>query len=144
MTYGIFGTYLLNGRFNDFGNLPAIPKDYTLFKVDSDEDVNAILNIMKIKNHEIDIEYPKESLENTITLGGCHYEDECFLVSLLFTTIFDYWTEKREVEYSSNPTLLASFDCLLMDMWCWIREEITTEELKITALNFYENVMKFN
>ena len=107
MKYGVFGTYLLSSRLQDFGELPAIPHDYTLWAVNNDKDVNSVLNMMQIRNAEIDIEYPEESSGKVITLGACPYEDECFLVSLWFTTIFDYWFGLKEVKYISNSELDA-------------------------------------
>lgn len=144
MTYGIFGTYLLNGRLEDFGNLPQIPKDYTLFEVNNDKDVNSVLNMMQIRNAEIDFEYPDESSGKVMTLGACPYEDECFLVALWFTTIFDYWVGKKEIEYISDSKLLSSFYWLQMKMWAWVKEEVTTEELKEESLKFYNDVMEYH
>ena len=144
MKYGIFGTYLLNAQLESCRKLPYIPHDYTLWTVNSERDIDNILNIMRIRNSEIDMKYPDESSGKVITLGSCPYEDECFFVSLWFTTIFDYWFGQKEVKYISNPELDVSFDDLHMNVWCWIRDEISTEELKEIALRFYNDVMKYN
>lgn len=144
MKYGIFGTYLLNVQLESFGELPPIPHDYTLWEVNNDKDVNSVLNMMQIRNAEIDMEYPEESSGNVINLRSCPYEDECFLVSLWFTTIFDYWFGLKEVKYISNSELDASFDHFHMCVWCWVREEISTKELKEEGKKFYNIVMKYN
>lgn len=144
MEYGIFGTYLLNNQAITFGGLPQPPSDYILFAVNNDIDVNSVLNMMKIRNAEIDVEYPKESSGEIITLGSSPYDNECFFVSLWFTTIFDYWFGFKEIKYISNAELDASFDYFHMCMWRWIREEMSTEELKETGMEFYNTVMKYN
>jgi hypothetical protein len=144
MKYGIFGTYLLNAELESFRGLPPVPHGYTLFEVKNDKDVNSVLNMMKIRNAEIDMEYPDESLGNVVHLDINPYECECFLVSLWFTNIFDYWFGFKEVKYISNAELNASFDHFHMCMWCWIKEEITTDELKEEGRKFYNKVMKYN
>ena len=144
MKYGIFGTYLLHVQLESFGELPPITHDYTLWAVNNDKDVNSVLNMMQIRNAEIDMEYPEESSGNVINLGPCPYEDECFLVSLWFTTIFDYWFGLKKVKYISNSELDASFDHFHMCIWCWIREEMSTKELKEEGKKFYNTVMKYN
>ena len=144
MKYGIFGTYLLNVQLESFGELPPIPHDYTLWAVNNDKDVNSVLNMMQVRNAEIDMEYPEESSGNVINLDSCPYEDECFLVSLWFTTILDYWFGLKEVKYISNSELDASFDHFHMCVWCWVREEMSTKELKEEGKKFYNTVMKYN
>lgn len=142
MTYGIFGTYLLNTEFQTFGTLPAIPYGYTLWDIKSDKDIDNVLNIMKIRNTEIDMKYPEESSGKAITLGDSSYDDECFLVILWFTDIFDYWFGKKNVKYISNPHMDAYFDDLCMNVWKWIRGEIITNTLKRISLSFYKEAIK--
>jgi len=142
MTYGIFGNYLLNMEMHSFRGLPPISPDYTLWNVKSDKDINSVLNMMKIRNAEIDMEYPEESSGTLITLEGSAYDDECFFVMLWFTNIFDYWFGKRDVEYVSNPHMDACFDDLCMNIWNWIRGEISTNKLKSISQNFYKEAIK--
>lgn len=142
MTYGIFGNYLLNMEMHSFRGLPPIPHGYTLWDVKSDKDINSVLNIMKIRNAEIDMKYPEESSGTLITLGGSAYDDECFFVMLWFNNIFDYWFGKREVKYVSNPHMDACFDDLCMNIWNWIRGEISTNKLKSISQNFYKEAIK--
>ena len=47
MKYGVFGTYLLSSRLQDFGELPAIPHDYTLWAVNNDKDVKIVTDFIK-------------------------------------------------------------------------------------------------
>lgn len=79
MSYGIFGTYVLNMEMQSIRGLPHIPHGYTLLAVNSDKDVNSVLKMMQIRNAEIDMEYPEESSGKIITLEGSSYDDECFL-----------------------------------------------------------------
>ena len=146
MTYGMFGIYLLNSEMESFRGrlrgLPPIPYGYTLWEIKDDKDVNIVLNIMKRRNEEINMEYPEESSGNVVTLEGSEYNDECFLVILRFTTIFDYWFGKKEVKYVSTPHMNASFDNLCMNIWNWIRDEISTNKLKSIAKSFYKEAIK--
>ena len=146
MAYGIFGTYLLNSELQSISGmvrgLPPIPHDYTLWEVKNDNDVNTVLKMMKMRNNEIDMKYPEESSGNIITLEGSEYDDECFLVILWFTIIFDYWCGKKIVEYVLNPHMNACFDDLCMNIWNWIRGEISTNKLKSISKKFYKEVIK--
>lgn len=145
MTYGIYGTYLLNRQLEMYGTLPDIPHGYSLFQVTCKEDIKNIRNMMSFRNAEIDAKYPEESSGKVAHLGSCPYDDECFLVALWFTTIFDYWFGKNnKYEYFFTMELESSFDILQMSIWEWIRDEISTKKLKEYALDFYNKVMKYN
>lgn len=118
--YGIFGNYLLNTEMRSISGmvrgLPPISHGYTLWQVNNDKDVNNVLNMMRIRNAEIDMKYPEESSGEVITLEGSSYDDECFLVMLWFTNIFDYWFGKKQVKYITNPSMDTCFDDLLMNI----------------------------
>lgn len=143
MTYGIFGHYLLNMAMKSIRGLPPIPRGYTLCKVNSDTDVNIVLNLMRIRSTEIDIKYPEESSGNKIIIEGSAYDDECFFVMLWFTNIFDYWFGKKQVKYISTPSMDACFDDLCMNIWRWIKNEISTNELKNITEKFYREAIKY-
>ena len=85
-TYGIFGNYLLNTEMRSISGmvrgLPPITRGYRLWNVNSDNDVSNVLNMMKIRNSEIDMKYPEESSGEVVTLEGSSYDNECFLVIL--------------------------------------------------------------
>lgn len=99
--------------------------------------------MMRIRNAEIDMKYPEESSGEVITLEGSSYDDECFLVMLWFTNIFDYWFGKKQVKYITNPSMDACFDDLLMNIWNWVRNEISTKTLKNIAKDFYNKAIKY-
>ena len=54
------------------------------------------------------------------------------------------WWKRRFVKYISNSELDASFDHFHMCVWCWVREEMSTKELKEEGKKFYNTVMKYN
>lgn len=139
--YGIFGTYLIGTELCTLRDLPSIPEGYTFYKVDCDKDVEKVKNIMKIKNKRIDELYP--NAENEIHLSLDDYESRCFLTALLFENIFNYWCGKdigTKYEFD-NKVKLSKFDIFAIKLWDWIRDEISTNELKNSALNFKKAVM---
>lgn len=136
-TRGIFANYLFMNEMVSCGDLPDIPKDYTLYKVNNDKDVESVLNMMRIRNCEIDMEYPEEVSGELVHIGKCDYEDECFFVMLWFSTVYDYWVGKTILkEIKINDELGFAFDCLGMQIWRWIRNEITTKKLKKECKKF--------
>ena len=139
--YGIFGTYLIGTELNTLGDLPSIPDGYMFYKIDCDEDVETVKNMMKIKNEEIDKLYP--NAEDEIHLSLDDYESRCFLTVLLFENVFNYWCGKNtRIKYDfDNKAKLSKFDIFGMELWSWIRDEISTDELKNSALNFKKVVM---
>ena len=88
--YGIFGTYLIGTELGAFGDLPTIQDGYMFYKVDCDEDVENVKNIMKIENEEIDELYPNADDEIHLSLDD--YESKCFLTALLFVVIFIFYS----------------------------------------------------
>lgn len=140
--YGVFGTYLIGTELGTFGDLPSIPDGYMFYKVNSDEDVENVKNMMKIENSEIDELYPDS--ENEIHLELDDYECRCFLTMLLFENVFNYWCGKNtRIKYNpSNNSCLALYDLFSMDLWKWIKDEISTKELKKSALQFEKEVKK--
>lgn len=140
--YGIFGTYLIGTELDTFGDLPAIPDGYMFYKVDCDEDVENVKNIMKIENEEIDELYP--NADDVMHLSLDDYESKCFFTALLFENVFNYWCgENTRIKYeTSDKSKLSKYDIFLMELWDWIRDEISTNELKNSALNFKKAVME--
>lgn len=139
--YGIFGTYLIGTEFGTFGDLPTIPDGYTFYKVDYDEDVENVKNMMKIENSKIDKLYPNSENEMHLTLDD--YESKCFLTTLLFENVFNYWCGKNtKIKYESDDNEKSyKYYIFTMELWDWIRNEISTDELKKSALNFKKAVM---
>lgn len=137
---GEFGTYLLGNELYTFGDLPDLPSDYTLYDVKTEKDINSVKNIMKIMNYEIDTLYPNS--ENEISMEMDDYECRCFLTSLLFTNIYDYWCGMNlSSKYIDNDmTITAYFDSLHSDVWSWVKDEISTDELKESAFEFRDKV----
>lgn len=140
--YGIFGTYLIGTELSTLGDLPAIPDGYMFYKVDCDKDVENVKNMMKIENNKIDELYP--NAEDEIHLSLDDYESRCFLTALLFENVFNYWCGKNtRIKYEfDDKTKLSEYDILGMELWNWIRDEISTDELKNSALNFKKAVME--
>lgn len=140
--YGIFGTYLIGTELGAFGRLPLIPDGYMFYKIDCDKDVEYVKNMMKIENLEIDKLYPNS--DNEIHLSLDDYESRCFLTMLLFENVFNYWCGKNiKIKYDpTNNTYLADFDNLTMELWNWIRDEISTKQMKNIALSFKDEVRK--
>lgn len=140
--YGIFGTYLIGTELGTFGNLPTIPDGYMFYKVDCDEDVENVKNMMKIENEEIDELYPNADDEIHLSLDG--YESRCFLTALLFENVFNYWCGKNtKIKYETNDkSKLSKYDIFVMELWDWVRDELSTDELKKYALNFKKVVME--
>lgn len=147
MFYGIFGNYLLNAEIRSISGLirglPSIPYGYTLWEVNNNKDIDSILNMMRIKNAEIDMKYPEEASGKVFTFENSSYNDECFLVTLWFTNIFDYWFGKKQVKYITNPSMDACFDDLCMNIWNWIKNKISTKTLKNIARDFYNMAIKY-
>lgn len=139
--YGIFGTYLIGTELNTLGDLPIIPDGYVLYKVDCDKDVENIKIVMEFENAEIDELYPNSENEIHLTLDD--YESRCFLTMLLFENVFNYWCGKNtRIRYEfDDKAKLFKFNILAMKLWNWIRDEISTDELKNSALNFKKEVM---
>lgn len=140
--YGIFGTYLIGTELSTLGDLPAIPDGYMFYKVDCDKDVENVKNMMKIENNKIDELYP--NAEDEIHLSLDDYESRCFLTALLFENVFNYWCGKNtRIKYEfDDKTKLSEYDIFGMELWNWIRDEISTDELKNSALNFKKAVME--
>ena len=140
--YGIFGTYLIGTELKTFGNLPSMPDGYMFPKLNCDKDIENVKNIIKIENTEIDKLYPNSDNKVHLTLDD--YESRCFLTMLLFENVFNYWCGKNtKIKYdSTNDSHLADFDNFTMELWNWIRDEISTEQLKYVALNFKKAVKK--
>ena len=138
--YGIFGTYVIGTEFETFGDLPTIPDGYMFYKIDCDEDVENIKNMMKIENLKIDKLFPNSENEMHITLDD--YESKCFLTTLLFENVFNYWFGKNtKIKYESDDEKLCKYYIFTMELWSWIRDEMSTDELKKSALNFKKAVM---
>ena len=139
--YGIFGTYLIGSELETFGDLPTIPDGYMLYKVNCDEDIKNVKHIMKLKNEKIDELYPNS--ENEIHISLDDYESRCFLAMLFFENVFNYWCGKytKIIYDSKNNHNISAFDHLSMELWNWVRDEISTEQLKRAALNFKKAVM---
>lgn len=137
---GDFGTYLLGNEMYTFGDLPTLPSDYTLYKVKNEKDINLVKNIMKIMNSEIDTLYPNSEYEINMEMND--YECRCFSTSLLFTNIYDYWCgiNKSSKYIHDDMTISAYFDSLHSDVWRWIKDEISTDELKESAFEFKDKV----
>ena len=140
--YGIFGTYLIGTEFGTFGDLPTIPDGYMFYKVDCDEDVENVKNMMKIENSKIDKLYLNSENEMHLTLDD--YESKCFLTTLLFENVFNYWCGKNtKIIYESDDNEKSyKYYIFTMELWGWIRNEISTDELKKSALNFKKAVME--
>lgn len=47
--YGVFGTYLIGSELDALGDLPDIPEGYMFYKVNCDEDVENVKNMMRVK-----------------------------------------------------------------------------------------------
>lgn len=140
--YGIFGTYLIGTELSTLGDLPAIPDGYMFYKVDCDKDVENVKNMMKIENDKINELYP--NAEDEIHLSLDDYESRCFLTALLFENVFNHWCGKNtRIKYKfDDKTKLSEYDIFGMELWNWIRDEISTDELKNSALNFKKAVME--
>ena len=112
------------------------------YKVDCDEDVENVKNMMKIENEEIDELYPNADDEIHLSLDG--YESKCFLTALLFENVFNYWCGKNtKIKYETNDkSKLSKYDIFVMELWDWVRDELSTDELKKYALNFKKVVME--
>ena len=121
MTYGIYGTYLLNRQLEMYDTLLDIPHGYSLFQVTCKEDIKNIRNMMSFRNAEIDAKYPEESSGKVAHLGSCPYDDECFLVALWFTTIFDYWFGKNicSSSFTTSVIPLPEFESNKIAFWFW-------------------------
>ena len=142
MDYGIFGTYLIGTELWNFGELPLIPDGYSLYKVNSDKDVEIVRDIMKVRNLKIDKLYPNSKNEVNLELND--YESRCFFTMLFFENVFNFWCGKNtEVKYDQhNKSDLANFDLFSFDLWAWVRGEISTKKLKQSSLDFEKAVTK--
>lgn len=62
---------------------------------------------------------------------------------VVFENVFNYWCGKytKIIYDSKNNHNIAAFDHLSMELWNWVRDEISTEQLKRAALNFKKAVM---
>lgn len=122
-----------------FGNLPKVPKGYTLPLINNDKDLDAVFNYLKIRNMEIDLTYPKEIQESSF--GASDYEAECFFVHLWLGTIFDYWFGK--LKPIDNIDIVIECDILGMSFWEYLRNKRTVEELKECAQKVKDTYDKF-
>lgn len=141
---GEFGTYLVGQEFYNFGDLPELPEGYTLLQVNNDKDIEKIKKLMEHHNHHIDELYPNADSELHLKLDD--YESRCFLTSLLFSPIYDYWcgnnTKCKYRDGSYVDECINRFDYLLLMMWSWAKNEISMEELRTAAFDFKKVVRK--
>lgn len=140
--YGVFGTYLIGSELDALGDLPDIPEGYMFYKVNCDEDVENVKNMMRVKNAKINELYP--NAENEIHLALDDYESKCFLTALLFENVFNYWYGKNtRIKYELDDNeKISEYDIFVMELWDWVRDELSIDELKKYALNFKKVVME--
>lgn len=67
-----------------------------------------------------------------------------FLTALLFENVFNYWYGKNtRIKYELDDNeKISEYDIFVMELWDWVRDELSTDELKKYALNFKKVVME--
>lgn len=136
--FGLFGTYLIANEIKCFGDLPEFSKDYKLYDVNSEEDVEKVLEVLKRKNKNIDEKYKEEINSSIISFELNDYELECFLTALLFTNVFDYWVGfiKPENYLLYDNDLALEYDLLEMVFWDYLKSEYDLYYLKNKTKDF--------
>ena len=141
--FGLFGTYLIANELKIFGDLPKFSHDYFLPMIDSTKDIEYIFEYLKLKNKQIDKVYEKEINSNVISFELDEYESECFLTTLLFNNIFDFWCghiiPKCELLYDDD--LVKEFELLEMLFWDYLKGECNLDELKNSSVKFTEHYL---
>ena len=141
--FGLFGAYLIANELKIFGDLPSFSPDYKLPIIKSEKDVEATFEQLKLKNKQIDKMYEKEINSNIISFELDNFESECFLTSLLFNNIFDFWCGHtmpiQNLLYDDE--LVMEFELLEMCMWDYLKDECSLNELKEKSMSFSEKYL---
>ena len=73
MDVGLVSYYIYKNEWITYGgDLPEVPKEYTLPLIKNEANLNATFNYLKIRNKEIDTIYPKYIQESSF--GASDYE----------------------------------------------------------------------
>lgn len=140
MDVGLVSYHIYKNEWMTYGgDLPEVPKGYTLPLIKNDADLDSTFNYLKIRNKEIDTVYPESVQESSF--GASDYEAECFFVHLWLGSIFDYWFGK--LKPIDNMDVVCECDILGMCFWDYLRDEVTLDELKESAQKVKNTYDKF-
>lgn len=140
MDIGLVSYHIYKNEWMTYGgDLPEVPRGYTLPLIKNDNNLDATFHYLKIRNKEIDTKYPKSVQESSF--GASDYEAECFFVHLWLGSIFDYWFGK--LEPIDNDEIACECDILGMCFWDYLRGEVSFEELKKSAQSVKDTYDKF-